>query len=98
MLTDRRLYPVVGSVSSRHTIVEIGAERTVEVGDPATLIGPDDPAIESIAVARKTGGPLRDDHEVQCALAASPGLRGRVSGRKRGYLAVGGGRRCFVAS
>jgi len=55
VLTDRRLYPVVGSVSSRHTIVEIGAERTVEVGDPATLIGPDDPAIESIAVARKTG-------------------------------------------
>jgi len=32
-----RLYPVIASVSASHTIVEIGAERRVEIGDVATL-------------------------------------------------------------
>ena len=32
-----RFYPVIASVSASHTIVEIGAERRVEVGDVATL-------------------------------------------------------------
>jgi alanine racemase len=32
-----RLYPVVASVSASHTIVEIGAARTVNAGDEATL-------------------------------------------------------------
>lgn len=50
------LYPVVAVVSSTHTLVEIGEEKTVEVGDTATLIGPDDPAITPHAVAEKTGG------------------------------------------
>lgn len=31
------LYPIVASVSASHTIVEIGAERRVEIGDQATL-------------------------------------------------------------
>jgi alanine racemase len=31
------LYPIVASVSASHTIVEIGAERRVEIGDVATL-------------------------------------------------------------
>jgi alanine racemase len=30
------LYPIVASISASHTIVEIGAERTVEIGDTAT--------------------------------------------------------------
>lgn len=55
VLIRGRLYPVVAVVSSTHTIVEIGDEKTVEVGDVATLIGPDDPAIEPLAVAEKTG-------------------------------------------
>ena len=50
-----RLYPVVAVVSSAHTILEIGDEKTVEIGDVATLIGPDDPAITPHAVAEKTG-------------------------------------------
>ncbi len=50
-----RLYPVVAVVSSAHTIVEIGDEKTVEIGDVATLIGPDDPAITPHAVAEKCG-------------------------------------------
>jgi alanine racemase len=33
----RALYPIVASVSASHTIVEIGAERRVEIGDEATL-------------------------------------------------------------
>jgi len=55
VLIGGRLYPVVGAVSSTHTLVEIGDERTVEIGDVATLIGPDDPAITPHAVAEKTG-------------------------------------------
>jgi alanine racemase len=31
-----RTYPVIASVSASHTIVEIGAERRVEIGDVAT--------------------------------------------------------------
>jgi alanine racemase len=32
-----RMYPVIASVSASHTIVEVGAERRVEIGDVATL-------------------------------------------------------------
>jgi alanine racemase len=32
-----RLYPVIASVSASHTIVEIGSERRVDIGDVATL-------------------------------------------------------------
>ena len=31
------LYPIIASVSASHTIVEIGPERRVEIGDEATL-------------------------------------------------------------
>jgi len=55
VLIRGRLYPVVAVVSSAHTLVEIGPEKTVEVGDVATLIGPDDPAIAPHAVGEKTG-------------------------------------------
>ena len=34
---NRQLYPIVASVSASHTIVEIGRERRVEIGDEATL-------------------------------------------------------------
>lgn len=55
VLIGGRLYPVIASVSSAHTIVEIGAEKTVAVGDVATLIGPDDPAILPHTIADRTG-------------------------------------------
>ena len=55
VLIGDRLYPVIGSVNSAHTIVEIGAEKTIEVGDVATLIGPDNRAILPHTVADKTG-------------------------------------------
>ena len=50
-----RLYPVVGEVSSSHVIIEIGDQRSVEIGDIVTLIGPDDPEIAPHAVAGKAG-------------------------------------------
>jgi alanine racemase len=32
-----RLYPIIASISASHTIVELGADRSVEIGDEATL-------------------------------------------------------------
>ena len=55
VLIRGRLYPVVASVNSAHTIVEIGADKTIEVGDTATLIGPDAAAVLPHAVAERTG-------------------------------------------
>jgi alanine racemase len=46
VLIGARRYPVVsGGVSSAHAIVDVGVDPSVRVGDTATLIGPDDPAI-----------------------------------------------------
>ena len=46
VLIGGRTYPVVpGGVNSAHTIVDVGAEPSVRVGDVATLVGPDHPAI-----------------------------------------------------
>ncbi len=55
VLIGGRLYPVVSVISSAHTIVEIGDEKAVEIGDVATLIGPDHPEIDPQAIAEKTG-------------------------------------------
>ena len=55
VLIRDRLYPVVGTVSCTHTIVEIGDERSIDVGDVATLIGPDAAAIDPQTVADKAG-------------------------------------------
>jgi len=55
VLIGGRLYPVKGGVNSAHAILEIGEERTVEVGDVATLIGPDHPAVLPHEIADRTG-------------------------------------------
>jgi alanine racemase len=55
VLIRGRLYPIVAMISSTHTIVEIGAENTVAVGDVATLIGPDHPEITPHVVAERCG-------------------------------------------
>jgi alanine racemase len=55
VLIGTRRYPVIGAVSASHTIVEVGDERTVDVGDVATLIGPDDPAILPNTIAERAG-------------------------------------------
>jgi alanine racemase len=39
-----QLYPIVASVSASHTIVEIGVERAVQIGDEATIFDWADPS------------------------------------------------------
>jgi alanine racemase len=56
ILIGGRLYPVIGAVSASHCIIEIGDRKTVEVGEVATFLGPDDPAIHPNAVATATDG------------------------------------------
>jgi alanine racemase len=46
---------VIAGPNSAHTILNIGAEKTVEVGDVATLIGPDNEAILPHTVCERTG-------------------------------------------
>ncbi len=53
ILIAGRTYRVIGAVSAGHTIVEVGPQKTVEVGDVATLVGPDHPAIHPNAVAER---------------------------------------------
>ena len=55
VLIGGRTYPVRGGVNSAHTILDIGAERTVEVGDVATLIGGDHPLVHPHEVADRAG-------------------------------------------
>ncbi|MDH3735308.1 MAG: hypothetical protein OEU54_17385 [Gemmatimonadota bacterium] len=38
-------------MNSAHAIIEVGEEKTIEVGDLVTLIGPDHPAILQHEVA-----------------------------------------------
>jgi alanine racemase len=50
-----RSYPIIGAVSASHTIVEIGDDARVALGDEATLVGPDDPAIHPNTLAENAG-------------------------------------------
>ena len=60
ILINETLYPVIGAVSASHTIVEVGAERSVDIGDLATLTGPDHPDIRPNAIAEATGTSVYD--------------------------------------
>jgi alanine racemase len=60
VLIGERLYPVIAEVSASHTIVELGDAKTVEVGDEATLVGPDRPEITPNEVARRAGVSVYD--------------------------------------
>lgn len=55
VLIRDRLFPVIGAVSASHTIVEIGDDKTVEVGDIATLVGPDREEIHPNTLAERAG-------------------------------------------
>lgn len=55
VLIGSRLYRVIGTVSASHTVIEIGPEPTVAVGDTATLVGDGNPAIHPNEVARRAG-------------------------------------------
>jgi alanine racemase len=60
VLIGGRLYPVIAEVSASHTIVELGEAKTVEVGDEATLVGPDRTAITPNALAARAGVSVYD--------------------------------------
>jgi alanine racemase len=60
VLINGRLFPAIGAVSASHTIVELGDEPRVAIGDIATFIGPDDPAIHPNAVASAMGVSVYD--------------------------------------
>jgi alanine racemase len=54
------LFPVIGGVSASHSIVDIGEEPSVEVGDEATLMGPDHPSLEPNFLAETLGVSVYD--------------------------------------
>ncbi|NHZ70910.1 MAG: alanine racemase [Proteobacteria bacterium] len=55
VLVGETFYPVIAEVSSNHTIIEVGPHKTLEVGDIATLVGPDHDQITPETVARSSG-------------------------------------------
>lgn len=73
VLLGDRLYPVIGVVSTNHTIIEVGEEPAVAVGDIATLVGPDAEEVTPIFVARQTG--LERDSWLMTKLSARLGRR-----------------------
>lgn len=60
VLINGALYPAIGAVSASHTIIELGDEPSVSIGDVATLVGPDDPAIHPNALAAATDRSVYD--------------------------------------
>jgi len=60
ILVNGATYPVIGAVSASHTIIEIGAEPRVAIGDIATLLGPDHPEIHPNRIAEATGTSVYD--------------------------------------
>lgn len=55
VLIGPNLYRVIGAVTASHTIVEVGEEKTVEIGDEATFIGPDHEAVHPNTLAARAG-------------------------------------------
>jgi alanine racemase len=73
-LIGGRLYRAIGAVSAGHTIVELGDEPTVAIGEAATLVGADHPAIHPNTVAERAGVSVYD-----VLMHLSEGLPKRVS-------------------
>lgn len=74
VLIGDRLFKVIGAVSASHTILELGGEPVVRVGDIATLIGPGNDAIHPNEVATRSGTSAYDRF-----MHLSAGLRRVVS-------------------
>src|SRR5262249_46293765 len=54
-LIGDRLYRAVGTVSASHTVIEVGPDPSVRVGDLATLVGPDRQALHPNEIAARSG-------------------------------------------
>jgi alanine racemase len=55
VLVRGKLFSVIGNVSASHTVIVLGDEQAVDVGDEATLVGPDHPALHPNEVAKRAG-------------------------------------------
>jgi alanine racemase len=55
VLARGRLFPVIGTVSASHTIIALGDDKALDVGDEVTLVGPDAPALHPNAIAKLAG-------------------------------------------
>lgn len=53
-------YPIVGAVSASHCMVELGPERSVELGQVATILGPEHPDIHPSQQSLATGVSVYD--------------------------------------
>ncbi len=53
-------YPIIGAVSASHTIIELGAERSVNIGDQATLLGAEHAAIHPNQLASSSSTSVYD--------------------------------------
>ena len=60
VLVNGETYPVIGAVSASHTIIEVGDEKKVDIGDIATLVGAGHAAIHPNTVASMTGTSVYD--------------------------------------
>ncbi len=60
VLVNDSPYPVIGAVSASHTIIEVGDEKRVNIGDIATALGPDHAAIHPNQFANSTGTSVYD--------------------------------------
>ena len=60
VLVNGRLYPVIGAVSASHAIIEVGDERSVNIGDLATLMGADHASIHPNELAATSGTSVYD--------------------------------------
>ncbi len=72
ILIGERTYPVIGAVSASHCIVELGRDPEAEVGDIATLMGPDHPDVHPNELSERTGRSVYD-----ILMHLSPGIPGR---------------------
>lgn len=57
VFANGRLFPVIGTVSASHTLINLGSDQSLRVGDDVTLVGPDHPAIHPNEIAKRAGWP-----------------------------------------
>lgn len=79
VLLGGTLCPVVGTVSASHTIVALGEETSVKVGDVAVLVGGEHPAVHPNEVAKRAGY-----SEYDMFMHLSPSIARVVAGARAG--------------
>ena len=60
VLVNGKLYPIIGAVSASHTIIELGDEKSANIGDLVTLLGSDVDAIHPNALSLTSGTSVYD--------------------------------------